>query len=225
MNRVALGSGRDTITDRPNLGASLRVKSSGISAYTDSCSGNQMRISNDYYLIVDLEATCSNDGAVPRHEMEIIEIGVVMQSSRTFEIESEFQAFVRPVRCPELTDFCTELTGITQDDVASVPPFAESLDAMKEWMNAFGDALCCSWGDYDRNQFIQDCEFHRVAYPLQSAHVNLKAEFSRAFGVKKKLGVTDALRYLGMNFEGSHHRGLDDAKNIARIVRRVCMSA
>jgi inhibitor of KinA sporulation pathway (predicted exonuclease) len=25
-------------------------------------------------------------------------------------------------------------------------------------------------------------------------------------------------------FEGSHHRGLDDAENIARIVRRVCAS-
>lgn len=55
-----------------------------------------MRISNDYYLIVDLEATCSDDGAVPREEMEIIEIGALMQSSRTFEIESEFQTFIRP---------------------------------------------------------------------------------------------------------------------------------
>jgi inhibitor of KinA sporulation pathway (predicted exonuclease) len=57
-----------------------------------------MRISNSYYLIIDLEATCSDDGTVPRQEMEIIEIGAVMQSSRTFEIESEFQTFVRPVR-------------------------------------------------------------------------------------------------------------------------------
>jgi inhibitor of KinA sporulation pathway (predicted exonuclease) len=59
-----------------------------------------MRIPNDYYLIVDVEATCSDDGTVPRHEMEIIEIGAVMQDSRTFEIESEFQSFVCPVRRP-----------------------------------------------------------------------------------------------------------------------------
>ena len=56
-----------------------------------------MRITNDYYLIVDLEATCSDVGAVPRHEMEIIEIGAVMQSSgHKFEVEAEFQTFVRP---------------------------------------------------------------------------------------------------------------------------------
>src|SRR5436309_3093556 len=78
---------------------------------------SRMKISNDYYLIVDVEATCSNDGAVPRHEMEIIEIGAVMQNSRTFEIGSDFQTFVRPVRNTRLTAFCTELTGITQREV------------------------------------------------------------------------------------------------------------
>src|SRR6266849_7389252 len=166
----------------------------------------RMRITNDYYLIVDLEATCSDDGAVPRHEMEIIEIGAVMQSSRTFEVESEFQTFVRPVHHPELTEFCTELTGIAQEDVAGAPPFREALEVMKEWMCSFGDSLFCSWGDYDRNQLLQDCEFHRVAYPFQSGHLNLKAEFARAIGRTKKLGIADAVRHLGMDFEGSHPR-------------------
>ena len=34
-----------------------------------------MRIGNAYYLLVDLEATCADDGVVPRHQMESIEIG------------------------------------------------------------------------------------------------------------------------------------------------------
>lgn len=184
-----------------------------------------MRITNAYYLIIDLEATCSDDGSVPREEMEIIEIGAVMQSSRTFEIESEFQTFVRPVRHPVLTKFCTELTGIRQEQVAGAPPFAEAIEAMKKWMNAFEDALFCSWGDYDRNQFLQDCEYHKIAYPFRSEHLNLKAEFLRAQGGRKKLGIVAALKRLGLKFEGSHHRGLDDARNIARIVRRVCIGA
>ena len=36
-----------------------------------------------YYLVVDLEATCSDDGAVPRDQMEIIEIGA---RSLTFDM-------------------------------------------------------------------------------------------------------------------------------------------
>jgi len=184
-----------------------------------------MRIPNDHYLIIDLEATCADDGTVPRHEMEIIEIGAVMQSSLTYEIEAEFQTFVRPVRHPLLTDFCTDLTGITQNDLADAPAFADAIEKMKEWANAVDDALFCSWGDYDWKQFQQDCAYHNVPYPFRSGHINLKAEFSRKLGLKKKLGVGDALRHLGMTFEGSPHRGLDDAKNIARIVRRVCIGA
>jgi len=184
-----------------------------------------MQIPNAYYLIVDLEATCSNDGTVPRHEMEAIEIGAVMQSSRTFEVESAFQTFIRPVRHPELTSFCTELTGITQEKVTAAAPFPEALEAMRDWMHAFGDTLFSSWGDYDRGQFLQDCAFHGVAYPFGSGHLNLKAAFSRALGRKKQMGIAGALRHLGMDFEGSHHRGLDDARNIARIVRQVRLGA
>jgi inhibitor of KinA sporulation pathway (predicted exonuclease) len=34
-----------------------------------------------------------------------------------------------------------------------------------------------------------------------------------------------AIILLGMGFEGAHHRGRDDARNIVRIVRRVCIGA
>jgi inhibitor of KinA sporulation pathway (predicted exonuclease) len=181
-----------------------------------------MRIPNNHYLIIDVEATCSNDGVVPREEMEIIEIGAVMQNSRTFEFESEFQSFVRPTRHNELTAFCRELTGISQNDVDSAPPFIESITSLKEWIGTFGESLFCSWGDYDRRQFIQDCDFHGIAYPFNPGHMNLKVEFANSVGKTRTMGITSALKYLGMKFEGSHHRGLDDAKNIARIVRRLC---
>jgi inhibitor of KinA sporulation pathway (predicted exonuclease) len=188
-------------------------------------SGDAVKISHDHYLIIDLEATCSDDGRVPREEMEIIEIGAVMQHARTFAIESEFQTFVRPVRHPRLTSFCTELTGITQQDVAAAPGFAAALDALIQWMMPYENALFCSWGDYDRKQFHQDCAYHGVAYPLGPDHLNLKAEFSRTLGLRRNAGITHALRKLNFEFEGAHHRGLDDARNIARIVRRICQDA
>ena len=60
---------------------------------------------SSYFLIVDLEATCSNDVSVPREEMEIIEIGAVMLNRSTWEIDSEYQKFIKPVRHPNLTKF------------------------------------------------------------------------------------------------------------------------
>lgn len=179
-----------------------------------------MTIPNRHCLIVDFEATCSDNGAVPRHEMEIIEIGAVIQKADTFEIASEFQTFVRPVRHPELTPFCVRLTSITQRDVAGAPSFGDAIAAMKRWMQAFDDVLFCSWGGYDRKQLLQDCDYHRVPYPFASGHLNLKTEVAKTLGWRKPLGIAAAVRQLGMDFEGVHHRGIDDARNIARIVRR-----
>ena len=56
---------------------------------------------------------------------------------------------------------------------------------------------------------------HDVAYPFGDRHINLKAEFASANGRRKKLGVPAALRSVGLTFSGSHHRGIDDARNIA----------
>lgn len=181
-----------------------------------------LNIPNAYYLIVDLEATCSDDGSVPKYEMEIIEIGAVVQDARIFEIVSEFQTFVRPVRHPWLTPFCTELTGIGQDMIADAHLFPEAIESFKTWMGQFDDALFCSWGDYDRNQFLQDCGYHEIDYPFRSGHLNLKAAFACVRNLRRGVGIWQALRHLGLKFEGAHHRGLDDARNIARIVRRVC---
>lgn len=180
-----------------------------------------MNIPQPFYLIVDLEATCADDGSVPREEMEIIEIGAVIQDAATFEIVSEFDAFIRPVRHPELTDFCIELTTIRQEQVAAADSFPDVLAEFNRWWQG-RDALFCSWGNYDRSQFVQDCEFHRVEYPFPGGHLNLKAEFASVQGLRKELGIAAALKRLGLSFKGTHHRGLDDARNIARIVRQIC---
>lgn len=187
-----------------------------------------MQIPNAHYLIIDLEATCSDRAAasheksVPRDEMEIIEIGAVMLDARSYETAGEFQTFIRPVRHPELTPFCRELTHITQSDVDFAPLFPAAITALQTWMRDFDDALFCSWGDYDRNQFQQDCTFHGVPYPFASGHLNLKAKFSESLGVSKRFGLDGAIHRLGLEFTGTHHRGIDDARSIARVVQRVC---
>lgn len=168
-------------------------------------------------LIVDLEATCCNDDSFPSHEMEIIEIGAVAVDAVTGEPESEFQAFVRPVRHPRLTDFCTTLTGITQADVDAADPFPVVIAAFRSWLADVTDYDFCSWGDYDRVQFEQDCRYHRVPYPFAGPHRNLKREFSAMLGTTKRFGMKGALEKLGLPLTGSHHRGIDDARNIARI--------
>ncbi|OUL19623.1 exonuclease [Nostoc sp. RF31YmG] len=174
-----------------------------------------------YYLIVDLEATCCDDGTIPRHEMEIIEIGAVMLNSTTWEIDSEFQQFIQPVRHPQLTAFCTKLTSIQQQDVEQAPQFSEAIVSLTEWMKSFPNYIFCSWGNYDKNQFIQDCKYHNIPYPFAFEHKNIKEEFSQHLGVSKRFGMAQALQNLGLELQGTHHRGIDDARNIAAIYRYI----
>ena len=174
---------------------------------------------SSYFLIVDLEATCSNDGSIPREEMEIIEIGAVMLNRSTWNIDSEYQQFIKPVRHPDLTNFCTELTTINQQDVNKAPNITKVNPQIKQWIDAYPRNIFCSWGNYDKNQFIQDCEFHQLAYPFSSEHRNIKKEFSLYLGSNKKFGMTQALKHLGIELQGIHHRGIDDARNIAAIYK------
>ncbi len=173
-----------------------------------------------YFLIVDLEATCSNDGTIPSHEMEIIEIGAVMLNRSNWEIDSEYQQFIKPVRHPKLTDFCTELTTITQQDVNTALTFPLVIPDFKQWIDSYPNNIFCSWGNYDKKQFIQDCEFHNLVYPFGSEHRNIKKEFSLYAGDnKKRFGMAQALKHLGIKLQGTHHRGIDDARNIAAIYK------
>lgn len=172
----------------------------------------------DYYLVIDLEATCSEDDSVPRNEMEIIEIGAVIAESLTYDIIDEFQTFVRPVRHPRLTHFCKDLTTIRQIEVDTAPAFPQAMQELRRWMRAYPHALFCSWGNYDRVQFERDCYFHRVDYPFGKSHLNLKHEYAIAQGLRKPVGMTVALRQVGLPLRGIHHRGIDDARNIARLL-------
>jgi inhibitor of KinA sporulation pathway (predicted exonuclease) len=174
-----------------------------------------------YSIIVDLEATCCDQGSFPRDEMEIIEIGAVRVSSATGGIESVFSAFVKPVRNPVLTCFCRELTTISQDDVRDADGYPQVLINFSSWLAEQPDYDFCSWGDYDKKQFIQDSEYHGVPYPFSGNHRNLKMEFSSAHGRKKRYGLGQAIRKIGLEFEGTAHRGIDDARNIARIYRHM----
>jgi inhibitor of KinA sporulation pathway (predicted exonuclease) len=169
-------------------------------------------------VVIDLEATCSDDGCVPRGEMEIIEIGAVIADAPNWEPLAEFQTFVRPVRNPELTSFCRELTGIEQSDVDAAPPFAAALAALAKWLSDWPNAVFCSWGDYDRKQFHRDCDFHSVDYPLGTRHINLKEAYAARFKLKRGRGLAWVLTQHGLDFDGRPHRALDDTHNITRLL-------
>ncbi|MEL7038248.1 MAG: 3'-5' exonuclease [Cyanobacteria bacterium J06592_8] len=174
----------------------------------------------NYCLVIDLEATCCNGNTIPRYEMEIIEIGAVLVETQNLTPVNEFQTFIRPVRHPILTEFCQELTSITQEQVNQAPAYPEAVHNFTAWLSQYSDSqiIWGSWGDYDRKQFEQDSQFHHLPFPLGYPHINLKKMFTKSQGLKKRYGMAEALKLVGLPLEGTHHRGIDDTRNIAKLM-------
>ena len=171
-----------------------------------------------YFLIIDVEATCCKDNSFPVNEMEMIEIGAVLICADSLTKLDEFSTFIQPQRHPKLTDFCTNLTTITQHDVDHAPYYPEAINTFQKWLGNYDNYLFCSWGEYDKQQFEQDCAFHNVPYPIPAPHLNIKKQFSKTQKVRKRQGMAGALKLAKIPFSGSHHRGIDDANNMIKLI-------
>ena len=171
-----------------------------------------------YLLIIDIEHTCTEDGSVPANEREIIEIGAVLVSTDTLCIVKEFNRLVRPVRHPELSEFCTNLTGIPQSLLANQDIFSQAFRLFEAWLPADNDYAFCSWGSYDLTQINIDCDFHRLPEYKPSTVVNLKKAFAKTQRIKPQVGLKKALEISGTTIEGTHHRALSDALNTVKLL-------
>ncbi|WP_329521391.1 3'-5' exonuclease [Spirillospora sp. NBC_01491] len=169
--------------------------------------------------VIDIEATCwQHKPYGPGQVSEIIEIGLCVVDLRTRERTERHRILVRPAQST-VSAFCTELTGLTQEEVDTGIGFAEACALLEREHRAHSRAWA-SWGDYDRKQFERQCGTARVRYPFGSRHTNAKAAYSAAhpdLGARR-LGMDGALQHAGLPLEGRHHSGVDDAWNIGALV-------
>ncbi|MFC8527204.1 exonuclease domain-containing protein [Nocardia sp. NPDC057227] len=166
--------------------------------------------------VVDVEATCWPGEPPVGALSEIIEIGLTVVDLTARTRVAKHRILVRPEHST-VSEFCTELTGLTQSEVDTGVSFAEAcLTLTAEHDSA--NRPWASWGDYDRRQFERQCADAGVRYPFGDRHTNAKLLFSEANGSRRRHGMAQALRIAGLPLEGRHHSGADDAWNIAALV-------
>ncbi|MFB6755914.1 exonuclease domain-containing protein [Streptomyces sp. NPDC056353] len=173
--------------------------------------------------VIDLEATCWEGQPPPGAVSEIIEIGLAVVDLDARERVARHRILVRPTRS-RVGAFCTELTGITQCEADRGVSLARACDTLVRDHGA-GVRPWASWGDYDRRQLVRQCAADGVAHPFghpaERGHTNAKAVFAEAYGLRRRPGMARALEIAGLPLEGRHHRGVDDAWNIAALVLRL----
>lgn len=199
-------------------------------------------MSKPLYVVIDFESTCWNEPNSPSvEETEVIELGAVVMAEDGANV-AEFQSFSRPSIYPQLSKFCTELTTIVQDQVNLAPRFTTVYRNFTRWtcgvrdsflqipsgtsFKAFSkplifpeDLVMLSWGQYDLTQLGRECRRMYVPLPF-TKHINLKKFYQFMFDEpRKRCGLGYALEKLGITFQGTPHRGIDDARMIAAVYK------
>jgi len=176
----------------------------------------------DYLLILDFEATCDKEGRI--YPQEIIEFPVLKVDTKYFEVRSHFHRYVKPEIHPELTSFCSNLTGIIQDMVDNEAPLKDVLNDFHLWLDSEGLSdkkfTFVTCGDWDLRQMLPS-QLSHLGLPLPDyfkSWINIKKIFADETGVYPR-NFLHMLTQLKLHHVGRLHSGIDDCINTANLVK------
>ncbi len=175
----------------------------------------------DKIVVIDLEATCWEEGEVPiGSSIDILEIGICNLVIATGEITDKQSIYVIPERS-EITSYCTELTGITHDLIREKGiPFTEACKIVSEQYEP-EQRLWAGYGEFDRRQLEAQCSDLQVPFPMGYSYLNIMPLFCVKMKLTGMRGLKRALRTINEPFDGQHHNGADDAYNAAKVLRYI----
>ncbi|KAJ6795926.1 putative exonuclease domain-containing protein [Iris pallida] len=181
----------------------------------------------DYVLVLDLEG-----------KVEILEFPVVMIDTKTMEFVDAFHRFVRPIemseqRVNEYIEGKYGKLGIDRVWHDTSIPFTDVLEEFELWLEnhrlwkkklggSLDRAAFVTCGNWDlKTKVPQQCKVSKIKTPSYFMEwINLKDIYLNFYN-RRATGMMTMIRELEMVPLGSHHLGIDDTKNIARIVQRL----
>jgi inhibitor of KinA sporulation pathway (predicted exonuclease) len=173
----------------------------------------------DRIIVVDIEATCWQAKPPSGQENEIIEIGICIVDPWCKKPIEKDSILVKPIQS-NVSEFCTKLTTLTQEEVDRGISFPEACQMLKD-KYLTNQRVWASYGEYDKNQFQKQCQSSGVKYPFTSKHINVKTLLALVRSLPREVGMAQALELLNIPLEGTHHRGVDDAWNIGKILSKL----
>ncbi|KAG8075731.1 hypothetical protein GUJ93_ZPchr0006g45176 [Zizania palustris] len=181
----------------------------------------------DYILVLDLEG-----------KVEILEFPVIMIDAQSMEFIDSFHRFVRPTamseqRIREYIEGKYGKFGVDRVWHDTAIPFEEVLREFEGWIRdhklwkkeqggALNGAAFVTCGNWDlKTKVPEQCKVSKIELPSYLMEwINLKDIYLNFYN-RRATGMMTMMRELQMPIVGSHHLGIDDAKNIARIVQHM----
>lgn len=184
-------------------------------------------MSTSQLLCIDIESTCWRGHAPEGQTSEIIEVGYCLLDLKTAQKLDQGGVYVKPAQS-QVSEFCTQLTGITQWTLEKRGESFEEACAVLRRMSSLSMPWA-SFGDYDRHMFTNQCLYRGVPYPFSQEHLNIKEMINQCFLPLRqmispsadKYGLKTASEAFNIPFTGRHHSGADDASNLGSLVLRL----
>ncbi|WP_411677050.1 exonuclease domain-containing protein [Caproicibacter sp.] len=174
------------------------------------------------FVILDLEWNGAYSRRLKGFMNEIIECGAVKVDEK-FHILDTFEMFIRPQVGKKISGKISDLTSITNEDLADGPQFLQVVSRFRRWT---GDAVVMTWGTSDILALIENyryfCGNRRI--PFLKQYVNLQAYCERclSYDRTKQMGLSTAAQLLEIDDSDlDHHRALADSMLSLRCFQRL----
>ncbi|CAG8974910.1 hypothetical protein HYALB_00006694 [Hymenoscyphus albidus] len=182
--------------------------------------GNAHEQRYEYLCIVDFEASISKTQSGCSQEMIEFPLVLISTTNTSLEVIDEFHTFIQPRR---------NLPGKNRQEIPQrvldeSPIFPEAWEMLLLFLERHkateSNTLAITCGDWDfRTMLPTEQTFYGISgLPLFERWCNIKHAF-KAFTGKKADSMVRMLNVIGQELIGTHHSGIDDARNIASIVR------
>jgi len=185
---------------------------------------------NNDLIVIDLEATASEDPHGNQLNNFIIDIGAV-HLDKNLEIQGSFSEIIQPEE--PISPFIAQLTGITNQMVGDRPLWSKVGMDFSQWVEgAVGNpkkARLAAWGNYfDIPLLRKSYQNYHMPYPFSGTALDVKtlAFFWLSLEGKRtdKLNLEILAKLLQIEPEGAYHRAITDAKVTAMILQRIWIS-
>ncbi|PPS16442.1 hypothetical protein GOBAR_AA04144 [Gossypium barbadense] len=180
----------------------------------------------DFLLVIDLEG-----------KVEILEFPVLLIDAKSLSLVDFFHRFVRPTKMSEqsVNKYIEGKYGEIGVDVwhDTAQPFKEVMQQFEAWLSQHnlwekerggrltrGAFVTC--GNWDlKTKIPQQCEVSGIKLPPYFMEwINLKDVYLNFYG-REARGMMSMMKQLEIPSLGCHHLGIDDSKNIARVLQRM----
>lgn len=172
-------------------------------------------------LVVDMEFSCWKGRPPQDQHQEIISIGICKLDLSSKEILAEKSFLIKNV-LGDISYFCTEITGIEQEDIDN--DGVELEVAFKEIASELVDEntfAWTAWGNQDQRQLMFDLRRKKLDNVFPETFFDSSILFSKFTKNKTSFSLSNAVEYLGVEYYGYVHQAMDDAINLSNIIKKL----